>query len=153
MRQQCGVWLAAVRPAHPQRWRKGRDGWEQLWFGGWVPLLPDRPVCHVNAYEAEAYCRWAQRRLPTEAEWERAATLGLINWGASVWEWSADAFAPYPGFSPDRYREYSQPWFHTHRSARGGSFATQPRMHHARYRNFYLPHRNDVFVGFRTCAL
>jgi len=70
-----------------------------------------------------------------------------------VWEWMADVFAPYPGFSADRYRDYSQPWFHTHRNVRGGSFVTRPRMHHPRYRNFYLPHRNDIFVGFRTCAV
>jgi ergothioneine biosynthesis protein EgtB len=147
------AWLAEARIAHPQRWRNGEDGWEHRWFGRWEPLPHAEPVCHVNAFEAEAYCRWARRRLPTEAEWERAATLGLIDWGGSVWEWTADAFAPYPGFSADRYRDYSQPWFHTHRSVRGGSFVTRPRMHHPRYRNFYLPHRNDIFVGFRTCAL
>jgi ergothioneine biosynthesis protein EgtB len=147
------AWLRDERIAHPRRWRTGREGWEYLWFGRWASLPADEPVCHVNAFEAEAYCRWARRRLPSEAEWERAATLGLIEWGDSVWEWMADAFAPYPGFSPDRYRDYSQPWFHTHRNVRGGSFVTQPRMQHPRYRNFYLPHRNDIFAGFRTCAI
>jgi iron(II)-dependent oxidoreductase len=146
------AWLADANRAHPARWREERDGWEHRWFGRWRTLPPDAPVCHVNAFEAEAYCRWARRRLPTEAEWECAATLGLIDWGGSVWEWMADAFAPYPGFAADRYRDYSQPWFHTHRNVRGGSFVTRPRMHHPRYRNFYLPHRNDIFVGFRTCA-
>jgi ergothioneine biosynthesis protein EgtB len=147
------TWLDRARPTHPERWRRGRDGWEHRWFGRWEPLPPDGPVCHVTAYEAEAYCRWVGRRLPSEAEWERAATLDAIEWGGTVWEWTADAFAPYPGFSPDRYRDYSQPWFHTHRSVRGGSFVTQPRMHHPRYRNFYLPDRSDLFIGFRTCSL
>ena len=147
------AWLEQAATPHPHYWRKGARGWEHRWFGRWEPLPPDQPVCHVNAYEAEAFCRWAGRRLPTEAEWERAATLGLIDWGGAVWEWTADPFAPYPGFSADRYRDYSQPWFHTHRGVRGGSFITQPRMHHPRYRNFYLPHRNDIFVGFRTSAL
>ena len=146
------AWLHTEPRAHPARWRKVDDGWEQRWFGQWERLQADAPVCHVNAYEAEAYCRWAGRRLPGEAEWERAATLGLIDWGGSVWEWTADAFVPYPGFFADRYRDYSQPWFQTHRSVRGGAFVTRPRMHHPRYRNFYLPHRRDIFVGFRTCA-
>jgi ergothioneine biosynthesis protein EgtB len=147
------AWLRSEPRVHPARWRRRNDGWEQCWFGQWQPLQSDAPVCHVNAYEAEAYCRWAGRRLPHEAEWERAATLGSIAWGGAVWEWTADAFEPYPGFSADRYRDYSQPWFHTHRSVRGGSFVTRPRMRHPRYRNFYLPHRHDIFVGFRTCAL
>ena len=147
------AWLADEGRGCPGRWRKGRDGWEHRWFSRWETLPANHPVCHVNAFEAEAYCRWARRRLPSEAEWERAAALGLIDWGGSVWEWMADVFAPYPGFSADRYRDYSQPWFHTHRNVRGGSFVTRPRMHHPRYRNFYLPHRNDMFVGFRTCAL
>ena len=148
------AWLRQSGLSQPRRWRRSPGGdWQQLWFGQWQRLPPDQPVCHVNAFEAEAYCRWAGRRLPSEAEWECAAQLGLIDWGGSVWEWAADAFAPYPGFSTDPYRDYSEPWFHTHRSARGGSLATRTRMHHPRYRNFYLPHRNDIFIGFRTCAL
>jgi ergothioneine biosynthesis protein EgtB len=146
------AWLREANATHPARWREGPDGWKQRWFGAWVPLPGDAPVCHVNAYEAEAYCRFAGRRLPTEAEWECAALQGAIDWGGTVWEWTAEDFAPYPGFAPDRYRDYSQPWFGTHRSLRGGSLATQPRLTHLRYRNFFLPHRNDVFAGFRTCA-
>lgn len=148
------AWRVDRGLAQPQRWRRRHGGeWEERWFGAWRPLAEARPVCHVSAHEAEAYCRWAQRRLPREAEWERAAVEGAIEWGHAVWEWTADAFLPYPGFSPDRYRDYSQPWFATHRSVRGGSIATVARMHHPRYRNFYLPERNDIFVGFRTCAL
>jgi gamma-glutamyl hercynylcysteine S-oxide synthase len=147
------LWLKQARLSQPLYWRTAADGSrEQRWFGEWRPLQLDEPVCHVNAHEAEAYCKWSGRRLPTESEWECAASRGLIEWGGSVWEWMANDFAPYPGFSPDPYRDYSQPWFHTHRSVRGGSFATRPRMHHPRYRNFYLPHRNDIFAGFRTCA-
>jgi len=71
----------------------------------------------------------------------------------AVWEWTASLFAPYPGFAADPYEEYSHPWFYTHRSVRGASVLTRPRMHHPRYRNFYMPERDDIFVGFRTCAL
>ena len=63
----------------------------------------------------------------------------------------ADPFTPYAGFVAGPYKEYSEPWFHTHRSVRGASFATHPRMRHPRYRNFYTPERNDIFAGFRTC--
>lgn len=69
-----------------------------------------------------------------------------------VWEWTSSAFAPYPGFAPDPYKEYSQPWFQSHFVLRGGSFATRSRLAHNRYRNFYLRERADIFAGFRTCA-
>jgi iron(II)-dependent oxidoreductase len=149
------AWLFGVAPEHPSRWRRtsgGALGWEHRWFGRWEPLPLDEPVCHVNAHEAQAYARWAGRRLPGEAEWECAATQGAIDWGTGVWEWTADTFDPFPGFEAGLYKEYSAPWFHTHRSVRGGSFATRPRMRHPRYRNFYVPERNDLFIGFRTCA-
>jgi EgtB-related family protein len=108
---------------------------------------------NLSWHEAQAYCGWAGRRLPTEGEWEFAAERagGAFAWG-QVWEWTASAFAPYPGFVAHPYRDYSAPWFHTRHVLRGGSFATHARMKHTRYRNFFPPDRNDIFAGFRTCA-
>jgi ergothioneine biosynthesis protein EgtB len=145
-------WRANAGRNHPERWRTSGSGWEVRWFEHWLPLDPDQPVIHVNAFEADAYCRWAQRRLPRAAEWEHAALEGRIEWGGTVWEWTADPFAPYPGFVAGPYADYSAPWFHTHRELRGGSFATHARLHHTRYRDFALPARCDIFAGFRTAA-
>jgi EgtB-related family protein len=120
-----------------------------------MPIDPAAPACQLTAHEAEAWCRSAGRRLPTEDEWETAATLATTSddfaWG-EVWEWTASAFAPYPGFVPHPYRDYSQPWFDGRRVLRGASFATAPWMRHPRYRNFFPADRNDVFAGFRSCA-
>ena len=69
-----------------------------------------------------------------------------------MWEWTANTFRPYPGFERDCYRDYSFPWFESRKVLRGGSWATASRMLRATYRNFYEPHRRDVFAGFRTCA-
>ncbi|GEJ58080.1 ergothioneine biosynthesis protein EgtB [Anaeromyxobacter diazotrophicus] len=141
-------WRAAAEAAAPVYWARRDGGWARRDFDRWVPLEPDRPMVHACWYEAEAWCRWAGRRLPSEAEWEAAA--GAFTWGA-VWEWTASDFLPYPGFSPDPYREYSQPWFGSHKVLRGGSFATPRRLLRATFRNFYTPDRRDPWAGFRTC--
>jgi ergothioneine biosynthesis protein EgtB len=147
------AWLARTGRAAPRGWRREGGQWLAERFGALLPLTADEPVRHVTAFEAEAYCRWAKRRLPTEAEWENAAVQGAIAPSRAVWEWTATTFEPYPGFSPDPYADYSAPWFGTHRCVRGASFATPARLVHPRFRNFYLPERDDIFVGFRTCAL
>jgi iron(II)-dependent oxidoreductase len=71
----------------------------------------------------------------------------------NVWEWTASDFLPYPGFVVDPYREYSQPWFGTHKALRGGCWASRGRLLRNTWRNFYLPGRRDIWAGFRTCAL
>jgi iron(II)-dependent oxidoreductase len=191
------------RAEHPIYWRRGSNGrWEQRVFDQYVTLNEHLPVLHVSWYEAEAYCAWAKRRLPTEAEWEIAASaelaptnselsdsrrrfpwgddgptreranldwsgLGAVEVGAhasgdsafgcrqmigNVWEWTADDFLPYPGFTVDPYKEYSKPWFGTHKVLRGGCWATSSLLIRNTWRNFYTPDRRDVWAGFRTCA-
>jgi gamma-glutamyl hercynylcysteine S-oxide synthase len=143
--------------APPRYWKREGSSWLARRFDRWLPVDAQEPMIHVSLAEAAAYADWAARRLPTESEWEFAARdaagSGLRQMMGGVWEWTSSVFAPYPGFTPDPYREYSEPWFHTHHVLRGGSFATSSRIAYERYRNFYLPERADMFVGFRTCAL
>ncbi len=187
-------WLQQGVARAPRYWRKQDGRWQQRRFDAWAPLALHEPVIHVNWHEAQAYCRYAGRRLPSEAEWETAASCGgtpgkrRYPWGdaapdarranldgdapvaidalpagasaqgcrqliGNVWEWTDTAFGPYPGFEPDPYKEYSQPWFGTHKVLRGGSFATPARLIRNTWRNFYTPERYDIFAGFRTCAI
>ena len=124
-------------------------------FGQPLRMLGQQPAMHMSWWEADAWCRWAGRRLPFEVEWEIAApTAGRrgCHWG-DVWDWTGSTFKPYPGFVPGPYADYSQPWFGSHKVVRGGSFATRARMKSPKYRNFYEPERDDVFCGFRSCSL
>ena len=136
----------------PPYWRRIGPVWQLRAFDVWRTIEPDAPAIHVSALDAEAWCAWAGRRLPSEAEWERA--YDALDARGQVWEWTATSFAPYPGFSADPYAEYSAPWFDgNYRVLRGGSIATVARNIRRTWRNFYTPDRSDMFCGFRTCAL
>jgi len=150
------AWRTQQARTCPLHLRPVEGMWQQRRFGAWTPLDPDTPALHLSAHEAQAWCRWAGRRLPTEAEWETAALRAVelgepFEWG-QVWEWTASPFMPYAGFEPHPYRDYSKPWFDGRPVLRGGSFATTPRFKHPRYRNFFQADRHDVFAGFRSCA-
>jgi len=154
-------WWSAAGWAWRQRQGRGvprylcraREGWQQQRFGVWQALDLQAPAVHLSQFEAEAWCRWAGRRLPSEAEWECAAlTQPGFRWG-QVWEWTASPFEPYPGFTPHPYRDYSAPWFGTRVVLRGASAATAARMVSPKYRNYFTPERNDILAGFRSCAL
>lgn len=109
---------------------------------------PDAPVVHVSWHEAEAFARAHDARLPTEAEWEKAAA-GLDGVG-EVWEWTASPFTGYPGFVAHPYREYSEVFFgDRYRVLRGGSCATHPRVASTQFRNWDLPERRQLFAGVR----
>lgn len=132
---------------------------------GWRPFDPDAPVFGISAHEADAYARWRGARLPSEAEWELAASLGVLEERTMarrqaagplsalsidrVWEWSADTFLPRPGFVAFPYRGYSEPWFGDHRVMKGGSFVTDEAIATQTFRNFYVPEIRVCFAGLR----
>lgn len=132
----------------------------QRWFGQTVRVAGWSPVMHLTWWEADAWCRWADRRLPTEVEWEIAAHQAAargFRWG-DVWEWTASMFNPYPGgdgrgFVPGPWRDYSEPHFGAARVLRGASLATRRRMKHPKFRAFQPPGADHIFCGFRSCAL
>ncbi len=118
----------------------------------------DGIAMHMTHAEAAEYAESIGRRLPSEAEWEFAATHSPEFFASTgqAWEWTSSVFSGYPGFVVGPYAEYSAPWFEengvVHMVLKGGSFATHPRLKYPQYRNFYTPKRNDMFCGFRTCA-
>ena len=131
----------------------------QTVFGRATRLAGEQPVMHASWWEAEAYARWAGRRLPTEAEWEVAAHQASrrgFRWG-DVREWMAGTLRPWPGFRADAWSAQAlldgAAVFGAARVQRGASFAARARSKHPRARGWGLPAQDEAFVGFRTCAL
>jgi iron(II)-dependent oxidoreductase len=135
----------------PKYWEgDGEGGWVRTAMGRAEPLEPDHPVVHVSWEEADAFARWAGKRLPSEQEWE-AARPRLDSVG-QAWEWTSSHFLPYPGFRAFPYSEYSEVFFgDTYRVLRGGSWATHPGVVRPSFRNWDLPVRRQIFAGIR-CA-
>lgn len=139
-------------PEPPLSWQREGDRWLRCRFGRVEPVPPDEPVQHISWEEADAYARWAGKRLPTEPEWEKAAKLGVLRAVGSVWEWTSSDFAGYPGFRAFPYEEYSQVFFGPdYKVLRGGSWATHPSVKRITFRNWDFPVRRQLFSGLR-CA-
>lgn len=129
-------------------WKEDHDITHPL---GWTGADDDRPVQHVSYFEAQALARSLGARLPSEAEWEKAAD-DLAAVGA-VWEWTASELTGYPGFRAHPYREYSEVFFDRgYRVLRGGSWAASPRVATRTFRNWDLPQRRQIFSGVRLAC-
>jgi ergothioneine biosynthesis protein EgtB len=183
------LWLAdgwacasAERWSAPLYWDKADGAWSGFGLEGAGPLELAAPVCHVSFYEADAFARWCGRRLPTEMEWEHAAsqasTTGNFRDSAAlrprpltrrpgaaasqgphqmfgdVWEWTASPYAPYPGFrpAPGAVGEYNGKFMINQMVLRGGSCVTPKDHIRASYRNFFQPHQRWQFTGVRLAA-
>jgi formylglycine-generating enzyme required for sulfatase activity len=117
-------------------------------------LNPHQSVVHISYYEAEAYARWANARLPTEMEWEFAATSagkGMSQLFGEVWQWTSSSYAPYPGFrtGPGAVGEYNGKFMVNQYVLRGGSSATPPGHSRHSYRNFFPASACWQFTGIR----
>ena len=148
------AWLQGQGRRTPRHVEQIRHGVLQRRFGVLSRVSATQPAVHVSWFEADAWCRWAGRRLPAEVEWEAAAHQGAsrgFRWG-EVHEWTASTFRPYPGFAPGPWRDFSASAFGSHKVLRGASFATRSGLRNARLRGFALPARDDGFFGFRSCA-
>lgn len=136
----------------PLYWREQDGAWRQMGPGGFVPLRLDAPVRHISWYEADAFARWSNARLPTEAEWEVACrNPAVLETTGHVWQWTESAYRPYPGYqaAPGAIGEYNGKFMINQMVLRGGSVAT-PREHtRSSYRNFFHPDKRWQFSGLR----
>jgi ergothioneine biosynthesis protein EgtB len=128
------------------------DGTTEFGLSGRVPLDPAAPVSHVSYYEADAFARWAGARLPLEAEWETMASAGHLDQvDGQVWQWTASAYLPYPGFrpAPGAVGEYNGKFMVNQHVLRGGSCYTPAGHARVTYRNFFPPSARWAVSGVR----
>ncbi len=134
----------------PLYWERDDGGWALTTMAGRDPVISAHPVLHVSWHEADAFARWAGKRLPSEQEWE--AAFAELQGVGEAWEWTSSDFLPYPGFEAFPYREYSEVFFGgTYKVLRGGSWATHDSVMRPSFRNWDLPERRQIFAGIR-CA-
>jgi len=177
--QRPELWLSdgwhTINSQHwqaPLYWLKAGNDWQQFTLSGMQPLNSHEPIAHLSYYEADAYARWAKKRLPTEAEWEHAATSlplagnflesgllhpqtarnpGLAQMFGDLWEWTQSAYSSYPGFRPlsGTLGEYNGKFMSDQMVLRGGCCVTAQDHIRASYRNFFRPADRWMFSGLR----
>ena len=159
--RQAAYWLAegwdwqrAQGRAHPLYWQQGESGWQEFSLTGMNDLDPTLPVVHLSYFEADAYARWAQARLPTEAEWEHAVATHAAHFAQladQAWQWTASSYAPYPGFRAHSgaLGEYNGKFMVNQYVLRGGSAATPAGHTRLSYRNFFPAGACWQFSGIR----
>ncbi|MFI5121963.1 MAG: SUMF1/EgtB/PvdO family nonheme iron enzyme [Vicinamibacteria bacterium] len=170
--------VAATGAEPPMYWERDGDAWLTTNYGRRRALDAARPVVHISWHQADAFARWAGKRLPTELEWEAAAAgadrdranrdqlgfgcapagaygdaaadCGAVQMLGDVWEWTASDFCGYPGFSAFPYPEYSEVFFgDAHKVLRGGAWASRREVIRTSFRNWDLPERSQIFSGVR----
>jgi gamma-glutamyl hercynylcysteine S-oxide synthase len=147
------AWRREEDAAAPLYWERDGETWLRRRFDVVEPVPGEEPVQHVSFWEAEAFARWAGKRLPSEAEWEAAARTGELEHATgAVWQWTTSPFAGYPGFRAFPYPEYSEVFFGDEfRMLRGGALVTDPLVARVSFRNWDYPQRRQIFSGLR-CA-
>ncbi|WP_150625663.1 ergothioneine biosynthesis protein EgtB [Pandoraea captiosa] len=166
--RMAGLWLsdgwATVQRegwGHPLYWELHDGEWHTMTLAGMQPVDDDAPVQHVSYFEADAFARWAGKRLPTEQEWEVAARasdnasstgqVAMEQRFGPVWQWTASPYVAYPGFrtASGAVGEYNGKFMCGQFVLRGGSIATPPGHARTTYRNFFYPHQRWQFCGLR----
>jgi len=143
------AWLSSEGVTAPLYWR---ESGRQMTLRGEERLDPAAPATHISYFEADAYARWAGGRLPTEAEWEHAASAGVLSDAFDrVWQWTSSAYGAFPGFAPaaGAVGEYNGKFMNGQYVLKGSSCVTPPGHNRISYRNFFYPHQRWQFLGLR----